>query len=71
MTEKNTPENDLEASQMIAAIQKISLEERLTLLSEKQRIYLQGYFDGILQVYKPLKSGAPQNGKPGIICGVL
>lgn len=36
-------------------IQQISLEKRLEMLSEKQKMYVQGYLDGILQAYKPLK----------------
>ncbi|GHV08508.1 hypothetical protein FACS189485_20070 [Spirochaetia bacterium] len=36
-------------------IQQISLEKRLEMLSEKQKMYVQGYLDGILQAYRPLK----------------
>ncbi|GHU38980.1 hypothetical protein FACS1894190_01870 [Spirochaetia bacterium] len=40
---------------ILMEVQQISLEKRLEMLSEKQRMYVQGYLDGILQVYKPLK----------------
>ncbi|GHV61355.1 hypothetical protein AGMMS49587_05250 [Spirochaetia bacterium] len=45
----------MQEQDILMEIQQISLEKRLEMLSEKQRMYVQGYLDGILQAYKPLK----------------
>jgi hypothetical protein len=46
-------------------ILQMPLEKRLEMLSEGQRIYVQGYLDGILQAYRPLKSNGNVHQKKG------
>jgi hypothetical protein len=48
-------EGGVKEKDVLMAIQQTPLEKRLERLTEKQRIYLQGYLDGILQAYKPFK----------------
>ena len=45
----------MQEKDILMEIQQISLEERLEMLSDRQKMYVKGYLDGILQVYKPLK----------------
>ncbi|GHV96444.1 hypothetical protein AGMMS50293_27640 [Spirochaetia bacterium] len=45
----------MQEKDILMEIQQISLEKRLEMLSERQKMYVQGYLDGILQAYKPLK----------------
>ncbi|GHV61367.1 hypothetical protein AGMMS49587_05300 [Spirochaetia bacterium] len=45
----------MQEQDILMEIQQISLEKRLEMLSERQKMYVQGYLDGILQAYKPLK----------------
>jgi hypothetical protein len=40
----------------VQQVLQLSLEKRLEMLSERQRTYIQGYLDGVLQAYRPLKS---------------
>ncbi|MDR1932352.1 MAG: hypothetical protein LBQ57_05950 [Spirochaetales bacterium] len=40
---------------ILMKILQMSLEKRLEMLSERQKTYVQGYLDGILQACKPLK----------------
>jgi hypothetical protein len=45
----------MQEKDILMEIQQLSLEKRLEMLSEGQKMYIQGYLDGILQAYKPLK----------------
>jgi hypothetical protein len=40
----------------VQQVLQLSLEKRIEMLSERQRTYIQGYLDGVLQAYRPLKS---------------